>query len=85
MNGLTEHNGTAQFLLPNCKTLRISAGKKINDLVKASDVSRDTIRKIEKHHPVTEPIVHAVFNALNEWHKNRLDENREITSKDIVR
>lgn len=65
-------------MLLNCKTLRVGAGKTINDLVKASDVGRDTIRKIEKHHPVTEPIVHAVFNALNEWHKNALHRNKEI-------
>lgn len=73
-----QDHGTAHFLLPNCRTLRVGAGKTITDLAKASDVSRDTIAKIEKHHPVTEPIVHAIFNALNEWHNNTLYRSKEI-------
>jgi hypothetical protein len=76
-----ELNGTAQFLLPNCKMLRVGAGKRVNDLVRASEVSRDTIRKIGKNQPVTEPVIHAVFNALNEWHRSRLDRGKEITKK----
>lgn len=78
---LSSRNGTAHFLLLNCKMLRVGAGKTISDLAKASNISRDTIRKIEKHLPVTEPIIYGVFNTLNNWHKNNLDNNVEITKK----
>lgn len=73
----TRGNG-ASYYLPNCETLRVSAGKRINDLANESKISRDTIRKIEREHPVTGPVAHAVFNVLNDWHKERLVRSKEI-------
>jgi DNA-binding XRE family transcriptional regulator len=71
----------ANCYLANCETLRVSAGKKINDLANQSKISRDTIRKIEREHPVTGPVAHAIFNVLNDWHKGRLVRSKEIQER----
>lgn len=74
-----QRNGFAEFLLPNCRALRVEFGKSITSLAKAADVSRDTIaRKIERGAPVTEPIANAVFNALNAFAGNSLDRKKQI-------
>jgi hypothetical protein len=66
------NGSSARYCLPNCRKLRVV------QLAIDSELSRDTILKIEKQRPVTEPTANAVFNALNRWHKNVLDREKEI-------
>jgi hypothetical protein len=72
----------AHFFVPNCRTLRVSAGKTKSDLSRAANIDRNTINKIEHlKKGVTEEMAHRVFNTLEEWHKSRnLDAAREITN-----
>jgi transcriptional regulator with XRE-family HTH domain len=70
----------AVYLIRRCRTLRESAGKRVEDLARTADVDRGTIaKKIEKNHGVTAPTAYAVFNALNGWHGGRLSSEEEIT------
>lgn len=73
-------NGRAMHYLPRCKTLRVHAGRSINDLAKHSETDRGTIAKIERNHPVTEPIAHRIFGVLNTWHEGKLKPHMEITT-----
>jgi hypothetical protein len=70
----------AYFYVPNCRTLRVSAGKTKSDLARAADVDRNTVNKIEHLVGVTEETAHGVFNALKNWHPSKkLDAKVEIT------
>lgn len=68
----------ANCCLPNCATLRVRAGKNIADLAQQSNISRDSIRKIESGRRVTPPVANAIFNVLNDWHKGNLVRAKEI-------
>lgn len=74
------NNGRASHYVPNCRTLRVGAGKSINVLAKHSDVDRGTIAKIERNHPVSEPVAHRIFSTLNGWHGEKLEIHKEITN-----
>ena len=68
----------AIWLFPRCKTWRVSAGMGIQQLAKEAGVDRATVKKIEKHHPVSEPILHRVFNVLNVRHGSKLNDAVEL-------
>lgn len=72
-------NNSAVWLVPRCKTLRVSAGMPIQKLASEAGVDRATIGKIEKNQGVSEPLAHRVFNALNKRHHDRLTASVEIT------
>ena len=69
----------AVWLIPRCKTLRVSAGMPIQKLALEAGVDRATITKIEKHKGVSEPLANRVFNALNIRHRDTLTADKEIT------
>ena len=69
----------AVWLIPRCKTLRVSAGMPIQKLASEAGVDRATIAKIEKNKGVSEPLAHRVFNALNKRHRDTLKAGVEIT------
>ena len=67
----------------NFKTLRVAAGIRISKLAKEADLSRDTIRRIEKHKNCSEETLVTVVNTLNRLHYgsngSALDYNKLIT------
>jgi len=69
----------AIWLIPRCKTLRVSAGMPIQKLASEAAVDRATITKIEKNKGVSEPLAHRVFNVLNKRHRDTLTAGVEIT------
>lgn len=53
------------YSFPRLRQLREQAGWTIAELVKASDVSRALISKLERGEPASSAKAHAVFNALS--------------------
>jgi DNA-binding XRE family transcriptional regulator len=74
-----KHGNHAVWLIPRCKTLRESAGMRIQQLALAAKVDRATITKIEKHHGVSKPLAYRVFNELNKRKGGNLKDTVEIT------
>ena len=72
-------NNAAIWLVPRCKTLRVSAGMPIQKLASEAGVDRATVTKIEKNRGVSEPLANRVFNALNKRHRDTLKASAEIT------
>jgi DNA-binding XRE family transcriptional regulator len=69
----------AVWLIPRCKTLRESAGMRIQQLALAAKVDRATITKIEKHKGISKPLAYRVFNELNKRKGGTLMDAVEIT------
>ena len=68
----------AIWLFPRCKTLRESAGMRIQQLAKEAGVDRNTVSNIEKNKPISKPIMYRVFNVLNVRHGGKLNDAIEL-------
>lgn len=73
-----QNGNSAVWLFARCKTLRESAGMRIQQLAAEAKVDRATIDKIEKRKGVSKPMAFRVFNVLNSRHRDTLDSKREI-------
>ena len=67
----------ANYYIPSCKTLRISAHLSMNKLAGEAQVDRATIKKIEINHGVTDVTADKVFCALKKHH-SRIEKNKEV-------
>lgn len=56
---------------PNLKTYRLNAGLSATRLARISDVSRDTISKLERGQACRPHMAHLVINGLNEFYYNK--------------
>lgn len=72
------HSNGAVWLFLRCKTLRESAGLRIQQLAQEAKVDRATIVKIEKRLGVTKPLLFRVFNVLNKRHGEKLNPDVEL-------
>jgi transcriptional regulator with XRE-family HTH domain len=70
----------ANYYIPRCKTLRISARLSMNKLAGEAQVDRGTIKKIESNHGVIELTADKVFSALKQHHSD-IEKDKEVVVK----